>query len=132
MGVHSLTHSQITSKLKEDGDYVPIFPTPKESYSIQLRLRNQVGWYYQDAVLHITTLPRFSYLKIDSYYEVPIQMLEEAQDYFGNPLMIWVKHQGGLEELRDHVRHRDHIREEERLCQLMMKQSLEEDTVFDG
>jgi hypothetical protein len=42
-------------------------------------------------------------------------MLLEALDCLGNPLMIWPKHQGGLGELRDHVRRRDLIRKKEKL-----------------
>ena len=67
-------------------------------------------------MLFLTTLPKNSYLKIDSYYEVPIQMLYEAVDNFGKPLKAWLKHQGGLGELRNHVRRRDQIREDIKLC----------------
>ena len=75
----------------------------------------------------IPTLAQPSYLKIDSYYEVPIQILDEAADDLGKPLMIWAKRQGGLGELRDHVRRCDQFRERGKLCQMMEKQSLEED-----
>jgi hypothetical protein len=115
--------------LKDDGEYVPISPTPKKGYAIQIRLRNQLEWYHRDAVLRITMLPLFSYLKIDSYYEVPIQILDEAADGMGKPLMIWGKHQGGLGELRDHVRRCDQFRERKKLCQMMETHSLEENGV---
>ena len=75
------------------------------------------------------TLLKYLYLKIDSYYEVPIQILVEARDCLDNPLMIWPKHRGGLGELRVHVRLRDQIREEEKLCRMMEKLSLEEDGI---
>jgi hypothetical protein len=93
---------------------------------MQLRLRNHHEWYHGDIMLRITTMPLHSYLKIDSYYEVPIQMLDEALDGSGKPLMIWAKHQGGLGQLRSHVRHRDQIREGQKLCQKMENQSLGE------
>jgi hypothetical protein len=115
--------------LKDDGDYIPISPTPKKGFAIQLRLRNHLEWYHQDAVLFFTTLPKYSYLKIDSYYEVPIQMLVEARDPLDNPLMICSKHRGGLGELQDYVRRRDQIREEDKLYRMMKKPSLQEDGV---
>jgi hypothetical protein len=39
-------------------------------------------------------------------------MLVGAIDCLGNQYMIWPKNQGGLGELRDHVRRRDLIREQ--------------------
>lgn len=77
-------------------------------------------------VLRITMLPLLSYLKIDSYYEVPVQMLDEAVDGIGEPLMIWAKHRGGLGELRNHVRHSDQFRERKKICQMVDTHSLEE------
>jgi hypothetical protein len=74
-------------------------------------------------------LPKYSYLKIDSYYEVPIQMLVDVRDYFGNPLMIWSKHQGGLRQLQDYVRRRDLIREQGELYRTTEKESGEGDGV---
>jgi hypothetical protein len=71
----------------------------KKGYVIQLRLRHYRGWHHRDAARLILILLECSYLKIDSYYEVPIQMLVEDRDCLGNPLMIWPKHQGGLGEL---------------------------------
>jgi hypothetical protein len=62
-------------------------------------------------------LPNYSYLKIDLSYEVPTQMLVEHKDNSGNPFMIGPKHRGGLGELRDHIRRRDSIREQEKLYQ---------------
>ena len=49
-------------------------------------------------------------------------MLVEDRDYFGNPLMIWPKHRGGLGELRDYVRRRDSIRGQEKLYRTTEKQ----------
>ncbi|KIM99963.1 hypothetical protein OIDMADRAFT_30332 [Oidiodendron maius Zn] len=119
----------ITSTPKDNRDYVPISPTPKKGFAIQLRLRNRPGWYHGDAVLFFTILPKNSYLKIDSYYEVPIQVLVEAKDKLGNPLMVWPKHQGGLGELRDHVRRCDLIRGRDKLYHMTEKPSEEEDDV---
>jgi hypothetical protein len=56
-------------------------------------------------------------------------MLVEARDRLDNPLMIWSKHRGGLGELRDYVRRRDQIREEDKLYRMMKKPSLQEDGV---
>lgn len=50
-------------------------------------------------------------MKIDAYYEAPIQMLGEGRDGLGNHLMIRSKHQGGLGEFRDYIRCRDSVRE---------------------
>ncbi|KAH8790829.1 hypothetical protein F5882DRAFT_257432, partial [Hyaloscypha sp. PMI_1271] len=97
----------ITSTRKNHGEYVPISPTPKKGFAIQLRLRTYLEGHHRDAARLIPILRKHSYLKIDSSYEVPIQMSVEGLDYLSNPLMIWPKHQGGLGELRDHVRRRD-------------------------
>lgn len=56
-------------------------------------------------------------------------MLVEDRDCFGNPLMIWPKHQGGLGERRDYIRRRDLIREKEKLYCTTDNQSKEEDDV---
>lgn len=114
--------------LKDHGDYVPISPTPKRSFAIQLRLRNHLGWY-GDIALIFVTLPKHSYLKIDSYYEVPLQLLVEAKGCSDKPLMGWQKHQGGLGELRHHIRRRDLIRGKEKLYRTTKKKSEEEDGV---
>jgi len=77
----------------------------------------------------IPMLSQPSYLQIDSDYEVPIQVLVEARDRSDSPLMVWPKHQGGLGELRDHVRRRDMIRGKENLYRTTEKQGQEEDGV---
>ena len=43
--------------------------------------------------------------------------------------MVWQKHQGGLGELRHHIRRRDLIRGKEKLYRTTEKQSEEEDGV---
>ncbi|TAQ88222.1 hypothetical protein B7494_g3444 [Chlorociboria aeruginascens] len=59
----------------EDGaDDVPISPTPKKGYAIQLQLRNYLEWYRGDTGRFIPSMPKYSCLKIDSYGEVPIQI----------------------------------------------------------
>jgi hypothetical protein len=68
------------------------------------------GWYCGDAVLFLTTLPKYLYLKIDSYYEVPTQVLAEAKDKSANLVMVRPKHQGGLGELRDHLGQRSRVK----------------------
>lgn len=88
-----------------------------------------LGWYHGDTVLVFITLPKYSYLKIDSYYEVPLQVLVEAKGCPAKPLMVWQKHQGGLGELRHHIRRRDMIRGIEKLYRTTEKQSEEEDGV---
>lgn len=59
-----------------------------------------------------------------------MQMLDETADDLDKPLMIWAKHQGGLGELRDHVRRRDLIRKAENLCQLAEKQPSEGEGIW--
>lgn len=56
-------------------------------------------------------------------------MLVEAKDKSGNSLMVWPKHQGGLGELRDHVRRRDLICGRDKLYRTTEKPSEEEDGV---
>ncbi|KAL2071831.1 hypothetical protein VTL71DRAFT_13066 [Oculimacula yallundae] len=115
----------ITSSLRDDGEYIPISPTPKKNYPIQIRLRNQLIGNYHYTAVRIPMLPLYSYLKIDSYYEVPIQMLDEVVDSYDEALMICAKHRGGLAELRDHIRRRDQDRESNELAYLMEATSLE-------
>ncbi|TVY30621.1 hypothetical protein LHYA1_G001206 [Lachnellula hyalina] len=100
----------ITSTLKEDGDYVPIAPTLKNGYTIQLQLRNYLVWHHRETLRFFPVLQKYSYLKIDSYYEVPIQMLVNVRDHFNNAFVIRSKGQGGLRQLQDYVRRRDLIR----------------------
>ena len=56
-------------------------------------------------------------------------MLVDVRDYFGNPIMIGSKHQGGLRQLQDYVRRRDLIREQEEICRTTEKESKEGDGV---
>lgn len=56
-----------------------------------------------------------------------MQVLIECTDRYDNPLMIWPKHQGGLGELRNHVRYQDSIREKEKKYYTVKKQGEEED-----
>lgn len=121
---------QITSKLKNIGDYVPISPTPKKGFPIQIQLANNWVWSRGQTVPYLTILSVNSYLKIDSYYEVPIQMLKEFVDNLGYQMMIYTRHRGGLGELRNHIQCRDKVRRTEELCRAMEKQTLEEDGVW--
>jgi hypothetical protein len=82
---------QITSTLNDGGDYVPISPTRKERYLIQLRLRNYLD-RTSEQIMNISQLEKYSYLKIDECYEVPLQMLLECRDDHGNHYMILRKH----------------------------------------
>lgn len=102
--------AKITAATADDSEYVPISPTPKKGYPIQLRLRSHTAWSRGTVVVCYPSLGPTSYLKIDEYYEVPIQMLQEATDRAGNPYVIYPKRQGGMAQLRDHVRNRDRIR----------------------
>ena len=90
--------------------------------------RHHLGWY-GDTVLVFNTLPKYSYLKTDSYYEVPLQLLIEAKGCSDKRLMVWQKHQRGLGELRHHIRRRDLIRGKEKLYRTTEKESEEEDRV---
>lgn len=50
-------------------------------------------------------------------------MLVDVRDYFGNPLMIGSKRQGGLRQLQGYVRRRDLIREQEEIYRTIEKES---------
>ncbi|KAF7869987.1 hypothetical protein EAF04_004771 [Stromatinia cepivora] len=114
----------ITTTLKKDHEYVPISLTRKKPYSIQIKLRNNLGWGYScgQPVIFFTTLPELSYLKIDEFYEVPIQALKEATDAYGNPSSIPARHHGGLAELKGHIRRRDQVRDTAAIYQQMQQQ----------
>lgn len=101
---------QITSTSHDDGEYIPISPTPKKGYSIQLRLRSHTIVSRGAVKRQYPSLGPSSFLKIDGSYEVPIQMSREATDSAGNVYMIPPKHQGGVAQLRDHVQQRDAVR----------------------
>lgn len=60
---------------------------------------------------YIPTIGLPSYLKIDSYYELLIQMLDNVTDSSGEPVMIRANRQRGSGELRDHVQRCDQFRE---------------------
>ena len=110
--------------MKTNVDYIPIASIPKKRFPIQIQLQNQYSYPYG---VHILSRP--SYLKVDTPHEVPIQMLEQAFDSLGCPLVMRTKHHGGLAELRAYIARRDRLRNEEEICRLMEKQTLEEDEV---
>lgn len=68
-------------------------------------------------------LPKRSYLKIDSYYEVPIQMLVDVRDHFDKPFMVMSNGQGSLRQLHDYIRRRDSIRKQEEIYRETEKES---------
>ncbi|KAH6673455.1 hypothetical protein B0J14DRAFT_480924, partial [Halenospora varia] len=106
-----------------ENEYVPISPTRKKPYAFQLRLKDCRTW----SGLYIERLDKYSYLKIDEFYEVPIDMLEPViSRTTGEQMMCWARRQGGLAQLRDHIRRCDRQREMERLCLEMEKQDLAE------
>lgn len=49
-----------------------------------------------------------SYVRIDVEYEVPISVLEQAEDCYGSPYMLWLKHHGGIRHLRSFLQQRSH------------------------
>lgn len=61
-------------------------------------------------MLCFTTLEKYSFLKIDKSYEVPLKMLEEVVDEKGRALMAWARRRGGEGELRQYVRRCDRLR----------------------
>lgn len=101
---------QITSSLKAGGDYVPIWPTPQYGCQIQLKLQEYHLQSYAGPVLITPILPKYSYLKIDSCFEVPIISLVERADYWGNHLRIMPKYHGGVVELRRYIRRLEYER----------------------
>lgn len=114
---------QITTTLNDGGDYVPISPTRKERYPIQLRLRDYPD-RNSEQIMIISQLEKYSYLKIDECYEVPLQMLLECRDDYGNHYMILRKHRGGLAQLQNHIRKRDLAREAENRPLLSVEEEL--------
>ncbi|KAF7923475.1 uncharacterized protein EAE97_010913 [Botrytis byssoidea] len=128
----------ITSTVKDGHEYVPIAPTPKKPYPIQIQLRNSSGYSCGQWVRQFTTLHLDSYLKIDACYEVPIQALEQVLDCYGNPLSIRPgRGAGGLPQLNDYIRRRDSIREIKKTYREMEKQdelfeAMENLTLSDG
>ena len=106
---------QVTSKLRSDGEYLPISPTKKKPFPIQLRLQNgpeSIHWNMR--ILNPTVLRLFSYLKIDSHYEVPLHILKEEVDRFGCQLMLCFRHQGGIRHLRSYLMPRKRSQERPR------------------
>ncbi|CZR69189.1 uncharacterized protein PAC_19089 [Phialocephala subalpina] len=100
----------ITPHAFSQEDYIPISPTPKKPYPIQLRLRSHFVWSRGSLVPAYPSLGPSSYLKIDEWYEVPIQMLQQATDVNKNEFVVFAKGQGGVAQLRDWVRRRDQAR----------------------
>ncbi|PVH94794.1 hypothetical protein DM02DRAFT_180496 [Periconia macrospinosa] len=95
----------ITSKARPVGECIPIAPTRKRPYPIQIHLQNGPEENHPNGrIIYPTTLPKFSYLRIDSSYEIPLSVLKEANDYFGDQLMQRPKKTGGLGELRSYLR----------------------------
>ena len=62
-------------------------------------------------IINPIVLRLFSYLKIDSHYEVPLYTLKEEVDRFGCQLMLCLKHQGGIRHLRSYLIRSDRSRE---------------------
>src|SRR4030095_9734758 len=64
-------------------------------------------------IINPTSLRLFSYLKIDSHYEVPLRILKEEVDRFGCQLMLCLKGQGGIRHLRSYLQRREKCQENE-------------------
>jgi hypothetical protein len=65
------------------------FPTKKKPYPTALRLQSgpeSVFWNMR--VINPTGLRVFSYLKIDTHYEVPLDIQKEQEDGFSRQLML--------------------------------------------
>jgi len=104
----------ITSKLREDWEYLPIAPTRKKPFPIQLQFRNGPEFIQGNVrMLNVTKLPLFSYLRIDESYEVPLEMMEEVVDPFGDQFMLRLSHQGGLKQLRGYLQRLETLRRSE-------------------
>jgi hypothetical protein len=120
----------ITSKCRPDGEYFPISPTKKKPFPIQLRLRNgPESIFHNMRIINPIALRLFSYLKIDSHYEVPLRILKEEVDRFGCQLMLCLKRQGGIRHLRSYLQHREKCQENElaknQLTQMVNQQVLQ-------
>jgi len=88
-------------------------------------------------VINPTALRLFSYLKIDSHYEVPLDILKGEVDRFGCQLMLCLKHQGGIRHLRSYLirgdRSRGHPPDIVELAHTFEQQSLQgSNLVADG
>ncbi|KAJ8060234.1 hypothetical protein OCU04_010578 [Sclerotinia nivalis] len=117
-------------ELEENQEYLPLLPTPKDSYPIRIRLRNKLGCYdYTHWVRRYAHLAPQTYLRIDETYEVSILLLEELVDQYGCAMQIKARHHGGLAELRDYVRRRDQARVSESVGQ-RARQDQEREEIF--
>jgi hypothetical protein len=72
-------------------------------------------------MLFFMILPKYLYLKINSYYKVLIYILVEARNHLDNLLIVWAKYQGGIREFREYIQCYDLIRERKKLCRIMEK-----------
>ncbi len=61
-----------------------------------------------------------------------MQMLEQVADKKGNLFMVAAKKEGGMAQLRHHVRGRDQRRETEEVCDAKEEQFSEEDVFHDA
>ncbi|KAH6718696.1 hypothetical protein BKA61DRAFT_454870, partial [Leptodontidium sp. MPI-SDFR-AT-0119] len=84
----------ITSTRTPTDDYLPISPTLKRLYPMQIRLQNNRAVIGNRAVLQVTALRKNSYLRIDCSYEVSIVVLEGTVDSLGGGLRVRVKKEG--------------------------------------
>ena len=87
------------------GDYLPIVPTPKKPYPLQLNFINPLPEFVRlGKLMRFSRLPLLSYLKVGISYEIPIRALKEIVDGSSNQFMVRLKHRGGIRQLQHHVR----------------------------
>jgi hypothetical protein len=83
--LRKLSHKylQITSTVRPGVNYYPIAPSPRESYSFQLHIRDYNNQYRGPPA----AIPFLSYLRLQKHY-VPLEMLVEVKGDCGEPLML--------------------------------------------
>lgn len=119
--------TQITSSLKGEIDnYLPIAPLRKQPFPVQLQLQTHLTTDRGQTAVSIPTLDRYSYLKINESYDIPIQILNQAYDDDDVPLKILTKGKGGVGELRCYLRRRERACAQQACEQMMDQLSLEE------
>ncbi|KAF2730859.1 hypothetical protein EJ04DRAFT_29673 [Polyplosphaeria fusca] len=98
----------VTTK-DQSGQNLPISPTPKRHYPLQLRFINPLPEnVFGGTLMRFTTLPKLSYLRVDKSYEVPLSALEDVIDGYGNQPMLRLKGHGGIRHLLQHLRATKH------------------------
>lgn len=87
---------------KSPGTYLPISPTPKKRYPLQLQLCKNRN---DQSELLITCLPGRGdkYLRVDEKWEVQMNILEGLVDGIGDEIRVRMKRRGRMGELGEWI-----------------------------